>query len=247
MAKRTKERDDRHHDGHDADPVDPVEVVRLEFGRFPEVDRLNPRFVPERERLKLTLDVRTSPHAAQPTAASLLEPLGSLLPNLRRHRCGDASRISEITLKRTRVGDPTGEDAADVAHLIEHIIIDFQHSIAEMRTCSGVTCGYETPVHRYDVFVESPGQRVSRLCIALACEMMNGLLKGSGPDPLYDRVVRLAQRLHRQGCLPLPDIDEQLSVALRVLRDLRFAQEMKTSINFSSVPVYCMIDDNNLA
>jgi hypothetical protein len=113
-----------------------------------------------------------------------------------------------------------------------------------MRICSGVTCGYETPSHRYDVFIESPGQRVSRLCIALACELMNGLLKGSRPDPLYEKIVRLAQRFHRQGCAPLPMIDEELAIALRVLRELRFVQEMETSFNFSGVPVYCVIDDN---
>lgn len=241
MPRRPKERDEP-----DPEPADPIELVRLEFGRFPEVNALNPRFVPDRERLKLTLDIRAPREVPDATPASLLEPLASLLPGLRRHRCGENSRVTETTLKRPRLGDPAGEDGADVAHLLEHIIIDFQHSIAQMRICSGVTCGYETPSHRYDVFIESPGQRVSRLCIALACEMMNGLLRGGSPDPVYEKIVRLAQRFHRQGCAPLPMVDEEFAIALRVLRELRFVQEMETSFNFSGVPVYCVIDDKGL-
>jgi len=135
--------------------------------------------------------------------------------------------------------------------MLEHIIIDFQHEIAAMSICSGVTCGYESPRNRYDVFIESPGRRVSRLCITLACELMNGLLRGQQPDPLYVRIVGLARRIYRNGTVPLAvsdagaasDGDTQLAAALRVLSELQFVREMDTSFNFSRVPLYSLLDD----
>jgi len=254
MPRRTNTKDkeptppSRAQDQPAADSPEPIEVVHLEFGEFPQVNRLNPRFVPRRERLKLTLDVHPPGDPALAAPPALIEPLSSLLPGLHRHRCGENGRISETTLRRARKGEPAGEQSADVAHLLEHIIIDFQHEIAAMKICSGVTCGYERPRNRYDVFIESPGQRVSRLCITMACELMNGLLKGQHPDPLYVRIVRLARRIYRNGSAPIAaghgDGDSQTAAALRVLRELNFVEEMDASINFSRVPLYCLIEDN---
>src|SRR5688572_6635021 len=251
MPRRTKEKESHTGLADGKEQPEPIEVVRLEFGPFAEVSRLNPRFVPQRERLKLTLDVHPAGQGPGASPASLLEPLSTLLPGLRRHRCGDNSRITETTLRRSRKGDPSGESGADVAHMLEHIIIDFQHEIAAMSICSGVTCGYESPRNRYDVFIESPGRRVSRLCITLACELMNGLLRGQQPDPLYVRIVGLARRIYRNGTVPLAvsdagaasDGDTQLAAALRVLSELQFVREMDTSFNFSRVPLYSLLDD----
>ncbi|HKY32186.1 MAG TPA: hypothetical protein VJV23_06595 [Candidatus Polarisedimenticolia bacterium] len=225
--------------------AEPIEVLRLEFGRFPEISRLNPRFVERNERFKLTLDVRAA-RGQGSSPPALLGALESMLPSLSRHRCAGGGRLREIVLKRPRRGERSAEDAADIAHLLEHVIIDFQHFVAEMRICSGVTCGYESPRHRFDVFVETPGRPVSRLCVTLACELLNSLLKGAQPDPLCLKVVKLARAVHARGPQPLSAADgaaalggdPQSAEALAVLRELRFVEEIELSLNFSRVPVF---------
>ena len=74
-----------------ADPArsggDAIRLARLEFGEFPEITRLNPRFVPGLERLKLTLDVVIEPDGGARRPAALVTPLEDLLPGLARHLC----------------------------------------------------------------------------------------------------------------------------------------------------------------
>lgn len=237
-----------------AAPLEPIEVSLVEFGPFPEITPLNPRFVPGRPRLKLTLDVNLSARAAGRSPADFIQPLEALLPSLSKHRCCGDHRIRETFFtsgRRPSCAMRETDDSVDIAHLFEHLVIDFQHSVADMRICSGVTCGYERPRHRYDVFVESAGQGVGVLCVDLARHLMNDLLRGGSLDPIYAGVVELARHFHRNPGGPLSSMacarllagEPRTREALQILLDASFIREMETSVNFSRVELFELVRD----
>jgi len=225
-------------------PGGPIVAIALEFGFFPEITPLNPRFVAGHRRLKLTLDIET---LAGPSglAAGMWEALRAAFPLLSRHRCGD-HRTEETFAAGGHIRTPSRTDDVEIAHLLEHLVIDCQHEIAGMKSCSGVTCAYKIPRNRFDLFIESPGPDVSRLCVALAMALLNDLARGAPADPVYAGVVALARRFHRSlsdqvsgaAAARLLGDERRARRALEFLRDVGFIEEFDACVNFSAVPLY---------
>lgn len=84
----------------------------------------------------------------------------------------------------------------DVAHLVEHLIIDLQHSVAGVRICSGITCCYQDLMDRYDIFVESPNKRTGQFAAFLAVEVLSRFLTEGEIDLKYREVIHYARYLH---------------------------------------------------
>src|SRR5881296_3520261 len=194
--------------------------------------------------MKLTLELNLPAAPTGPTPAAFIAPLSQVMPSLTRHRCCGDNRIHETFFTRERrraCAMRETDETVDVAHLLEHLVIDFQHDIADMRICSGVTCGYERPRHRYDLFIESPGPAVSRLCVDLARALMNDLLRGAAPDPIYPGIAKLARQFHRSpgrtvsaaAAARIVALERRSRQALRALQQAGFIEEVETSINFS--------------
>ena len=224
-------------------------MAGLWFGPFAEITTLNRRFVPGRTRLKLTIDLNLEERAPGATPALFMASLQRLLPNLTRHNCCGHGRIEETFFtgdRRPACAPDDVDDAVDIAHLLEHLIIDFQHGIADMRVCSGITCGHRTPITRYDLFVETPDERIGRVCVALACDLMNRLLRGAEPDPASAMTLKLARHIYRasgasftpeQTAGALGDRDSARDALLTLLKH-GFVRENTMAINFSRVPLY---------
>jgi len=216
------------------------------FGSFPLVDRLNPRFVTGRERIKIVVDVDTGPMSAGRTAVDLFDHLRLVLPTLAGHRCGGGSPLARALAPPGPAAGAPFDPTLCAAHLLEHLVIDFQHRIAGMRVCSGVTCGHESPLHRYDIFVETPDRTVGLLAVALARDLMNETLAGASPDPVHRDVIELARHIYHNPAAPITAAsaaratggDGQGAAALAILSAHRFVGELDHSINFSNVPIY---------
>lgn len=228
---------------------EPVEIAGLWFGPFAEITTLNRRFIPGRTRLKLTIDLNLAARAPGATPALFMASLQRLLPSLARHNCCGHGRIEETLLsgiRRPECAPDEPDDAVDIAHLLEHLIIDFQHGIADMRACSGITCGHRSPITRYDLFVETPDERIGRVCVALACDLMNHMLHGGEPDPACAVTLGLARHIYRtdgacftadQTAAAIGDDDSARHALLSLLKH-GFIRESSMAINFSRVPLY---------
>jgi len=228
----------------------------VEFGLFDEITALNPRFIAGHERLKLTMEVRLPAFATAIPTAGFVQSLEQLFPGLALHRCCGENKLHETLFNPLIENDRHSDDAVrqpddfvDVAHLFEHLVIDFQHAIANMGACSGITCGYETPRSRYDIFVESPARGVSELCVGMAWVLMNELMRGRTPDAVYAGVVKLARWFHMHpgnrassaSAARFLHGDARARDTMRVLsflHDMGFIAEIESSMNFSRTPVY---------
>lgn len=182
-----------------------MRILDVRYGKFPEVDPFNPKFVPASNRLRIVLEMDgwESPH---PSVAVLIDNLVVLFPTLREHKCNweylsmEGSSPEDSDLKR---GIQEFGGYEDVAHLVEHLVIDLQHSVAGMRLCSGVTCCYQDSLDRYDIFVESPDKRTGQFAAFLAVEVLNRYLTEGEVDPEYRMVIDFAKYLHRYPALEI--------------------------------------------
>ncbi len=226
----------------------PVVVLGLGFGSYPRVTSLNPRFLPGHGRLKVC--VRIDPSAVWPARVrALARRLQGVAPGLGGHTCGDGT--SPIHLPAAAGGHtaPEIEPGVEVAHLLEHTIIELQHAVAGLTRCSGVTCAHREPPDRFDLFVESPSPGVGRLCAALSLELVNDLLgeTGSGAAARLRQVVAVARLVEaarhglvtRASALPAVNGDVHAAdVALRELDRLGFLLRATVGVNFSGLPAY---------
>ncbi len=182
-----------------------MRILQVLYAKFPEVDLFNPKFVPGSDRLKVTLEMDgwESPH---PCTDDLIEKLLVLFPTLREHKCNwEYLTAEEDGCEETQlqIGIQEFGGFEDIAHLVEHLIIDLQHSIAGMRLCSGVTCCYQDLLERYDIFVESPDRRTGYLAAFLAVEALSRFLTEREVDLQYGKVIDYARFFHKHPSLKI--------------------------------------------
>jgi len=176
---------------------------------------LNHRFRPDAHHLIVTLDVDAYDPPATNDFYSVYHALSDLFPTLSRHSCCEEWENTPLYLQSIEgVSIKSVGEAADVAHLIEHVIVDLQCAISGMRLCSGITCGHRAPENRFDIFVECRDPRVgafsARLAIYLVAMLMHkprvslryrdlvsaARLVGAQPE-LQNDCKRLSQKMQR--------------------------------------------------
>ena len=225
----------------------PLSLLELTHGTFPRIQPLNPAFRPSSRKLKLTLRIRGGP--SLPPAREFIAPLSEILPSLSEHSCCGANTLRESFFHdgaRPRCDMPETDNGVDLAHLVEHAIIDILHFIARMRICSGVTCAYTEPPDHYDVFVESPGETVGRTSAVIAVNLVSDLLEGFPPDPAYRCVMSLARLARDHAGLDIGSRiaelrarwgEERVEEAVEFLNRQGFLSRARASLNFSGTPL----------
>jgi len=230
-----------------------IEVRDLLFGDFPQVTPLNPDFVPGVKRLKMTLSI--SEGSANGGISEYVEALTGFLPSLSFHRCCGDNSLKESFFERDQrrhcsVKEMDG--GVDLAHLVEHVLIDVQHYIARMRTCSGVTCAWSTPRDCYDIFVECVDEKVGRTAAGIAVDLVEDLLAGRRPNPRYLCLIQAARVACDHSGWPIePRLGPLIASwgrplvgeAVADLRSNGFLREARVSFNFSGRPLLCFVSD----
>jgi hypothetical protein len=175
-----------------------IEIRELSYGEFSEVSGLNPRFKPGGKKLKVVLDVNAPQTKDVKTdLVSVFTKLIKLLPSLERHQCG------ENLFEDIRSGNLTGDrqhpdQITNIAHMMEHIIIDLQSNITGMNSCSGITCGYKEPAFRFDLFVECKDKKVGMFSAFFAAEVLRRLVNNKRLSPRYTYLIDLTKHLYRE-------------------------------------------------
>jgi len=178
----------------------------MAYGEFPEISNLNPRFRADSKKVKVTLDIQITETSGLPDFSSLVGKLIRLLPTLKKHQCGEHLFDN---LKLDAKAPPMSHQfsscncrsdiVTDIAHLMEHVIIDLQSNITRMPSCSGITCGYKEPGYRFDMFVECRDKNVGWFSVNFTADLFRKLLEnGNLPKSTY-RLLDLVKYLYRNG------------------------------------------------
>lgn len=199
-----------------------MQIVGISYGKFPDISYLNPNFKIDSKKIRVVLDVFL-PRRKELNLSSTYRKAHKLMPTLSKHSCcvsmfyGSLDQEGEGGIPLKKVGDIT-----DIAHLMEHMIIDLQANISGMDSCSGITCGYEKPDFRFDIFVEYRDKDVARFASYLTLDVMYRILTGKKVFPKYQKIIKLAKYLYQY-----PQRVDSLD---RICRDLQLSRRSLLSL-----------------
>jgi hypothetical protein len=174
-----------------------LEIRELSYGEFPEICGLNPRFRPGSEKVKIVLDIQVPEVGKDETDfPSVFGRLARLLPSLERHQCGE-HLFEDLKSSSKAPVAKRADKVTNIAHMMEHVIIDLQSNITGMDSCSGITCGYRDPSFRFDLFVECKDQKVGTFSAFFAADLLRRLVTGRGLSRRHHALIDLAKYLYR--------------------------------------------------
>lgn len=183
---------------------DLLEIKEISYGEFPEISDLNPRFKPVSKKVKATLDIQLPPNPARADLSSIIHQLMKLLPTLEKHQCGESlfdnlksGKKEPLSATHSPVCCCHSDKITELAHLMEHMIIDLQSNITGMDSCSGITCGYKNPPYRFDTFVECKDKTVGLFSVLFAADVFARLLERGNINRRYHHLIELAKYLYR--------------------------------------------------
>src|SRR5438132_7590680 len=173
----------------------------MTIGSFTEIEPLNRSFTPGYPKLKITVDTETVPSLPD---YALLERLVEALPGLTRHQCRAQDGLPARVAAGTRIMLLDTGSSANQAHVLEHLTLEMLSALENVRRLSGVTCAYDTPQERNDVFVECPVPESGAIVVLLAVEAMNATLAGRSLTPLFPDVMQCTGLLRSNARTPWP-------------------------------------------
>lgn len=188
-----------------------MKIIAISHGKFTDISYLHRNFQNGVKRLRITVEVNRS-FKKNGHFSFVFNQLLTIMPSLARHKCCEnwigpwpAPKLSSgIPIKK--VGDST-----DFAHLVEHVIIDLMCNVGQMSLCSGITCGYQSPQNRFDLFIECPDKRIGVFSANLAVYLLDNLLSGRKLPANSKETINLARILysHRRQRLTPKKISSQ--------------------------------------
>ena len=215
---------------------------------------LNPGFRAGVMRLKLMLSIKAGD--LHGTAGDFVDVLTGFLPSLSFHRCCGDNSLRHTFFERDQRRSCAMNDSdagVDLAHLIEHVLIDIQHYIGRMKLCSGITCALNHPRDQYDIFVECPEAPLGRACAAIAVDLIADLLDGRAPDPRYLCMIQVARAARDDAGWPvmarLAPMEmtwglDLVDDAVEALARIGFLQPASVSFNFSDQPLLSYLPES---
>lgn len=157
-----------------------MQIIRIQYARVPRIQMLNHRFRPDINHLIVTLDVNGYQPPVTNDFVKIYRELAALFPTLSHHSCCEEWENTPLFLhEEPGVSIKSVGEVADVAHLVEHVIVDLQCAVSGMRQCSGITCGHRAPENRFDLFVECLDPRVGVFAAMFATSLVSTMLKRS--------------------------------------------------------------------
>ncbi|MBD3232309.1 MAG: hypothetical protein GF315_01150 [candidate division Zixibacteria bacterium] len=153
--------------------------------------------------MKFTVDLETTDNLRMDQMGHVLESIRKVFPKFDEHKCC-ADEWSGYTTTHSH-GDniDLGNAADDTPHLLEHMILETIGTIGNLKSISGITCGFYDPPHRYDVFIQCPYEKLGIFALNFCLRFMKKLIKGKKPIKLFGKFTDI--RLRNMGGLQLAD------------------------------------------
>lgn len=176
-----------------------MKIIDIAYGKFSSITHLHRNFQNGVKRLRVTLEVNGN-SKGNGNFSFVFHQLLTVLPTLAQHKCCE-NWIGPQPAPKLNSGIPIKKvgDSTDFAHLVEHVMIDLMCNVGRMQLCSGITCGYEEPRNRFDLFVECSNKRMGVFTANLAVYLMDTLLSDSQLPENIEELLQLARYLRQNN------------------------------------------------
>ena len=229
-----------------------IQVQGLAFGRFTAIEPLNRGFSPGHPKMRITVDTERAPSLPD---GEVLKRLNEAFPGLARHECrAQQTRVArhEVNSKILLIED---DSSANQAHLLEHLTLEILGALDRRATrLSGVTCAYESPPQRNDVFVECGDPESGAFAALIASEAMNAALGGVALDPIFPDAVRSVRAMRWSAAALWPASrlartagisSQRATEALELLAHIDLVEPQQYALNLSGEPHYRFVSDGD--
>jgi hypothetical protein len=234
-------------------PPPVITILSVTHGPFPAAAALNHKIDPGRPILRAGMDIVWDEPDPAAAIARIERSLRALSASFDRHECR-GPRVYHVFLGNGAGPAPPSVAPGEIfdgrlalAHVIEHVVIDFLFAVNTVERCSGVTGARRDAAGRYDLLIECDDYLLGRLCLGLAMMVVTAAFLGHPlGDPERDpiAVTRLARTLPGHPFTP-PDVartlgwtEERARRAMTTMRQMGYLQEETYAMNFSGVPEY---------
>jgi len=173
-----------------------MKIQSVLYGQFPEVFQLYSKFQPGFSHLKVVIDIEPAGGFERARFLTVFRQLSEFFPSISRHSCCEEWQSVPLYIEEERgISIKRVGECADVAHLIEHVIVDLQVSLGGMTRCSGLTCGWKNPENRFDLFVECMDARVGLFASQFAVHAVSRMMTRKSFSSRNKYVLELAEYL----------------------------------------------------
>jgi CheY-like chemotaxis protein len=211
-----------------------VKVLQLQSGAFREYEGLNPHFRSGAPKLRYVLDTSLDNGLLGGVRALDLDVFLPFFHRLSAHACG-CGRVREATEREFQYEPATSlvtlQHRIDIAHYLEHLVLDIQYDLGAAESISGVTLSLGAEATQFMTVVESEDIGLCVFAVNTAMAMMHQALYAGAIDPRYRGVLQLARwlRAERRSETDLHEVMQAMSAdaataryGLRALKVLEF-------------------------
>lgn len=175
-----------------------MKLVTVEYGVFPEIEPLNRNFHHHSSKLRFLLDTTLENSLLGETKALDLNLFNPFFTTLSIHQCGCGKNRGYTNQEYSFLPSDTIvklEENIDIAHYMEHMILDLQFELGMKTKISGVTVKLGNSTTEFMTYVECDDVHVGMFALNIVLAMMHQALYCGQIDPRYHMVLKIAKWL----------------------------------------------------
>jgi CheY-like chemotaxis protein len=181
-----------------------LKISRVECGAFPEAEGLNPRFRPGAPKLRYVLDTSLNNALVGSVHWPKLDLFRPFFTRLSDQSCWCGRPGADGPIGGVGVFEPPRAIVAmngrvDLAHYLEHLVLDIQYDLGGAENFIGVTLGFGESANQFMTVVESEETGLGVFAVNTGLAMMHQALYLGTIDPRFHHVLNLTRWLRRSG------------------------------------------------
>jgi len=183
-----------------------MKATAVEYGIFPEIEQYNAHFHAGSHKLRFLIDTSLDTSLLDGTQELNLDLFSPFFSTLSFHQCGCG---------RTHAGSAHGfsfEPSAsivslsqnvDIAHYMEHMVLDLQFQLGVRTKISGLTVKHENSTTEFETYVECDDVHLGIFSMNIVLAMMHQAMYCGVIDPRYHTVLGIAKWLRTREESPV--------------------------------------------
>jgi CheY-like chemotaxis protein len=202
---------------YNASRITTMRIAKVEHGVFPEIEMYNTNFHPGSEKLRFLIDTSLDSSLLGKTRELDLNIFSPFFTTLSFHQCGcgknGAGTEQDYAFKSSDT-ILSLKESVDIAHYMEHMILDLQFELGTRHKISGVTLKAEESLAEFMTYVECDDVHIGMFSLNIVLAMMHQALYVGVIDPRYHTVLHIAKWLktRSQTAVNIEDVTEEFNI-----------------------------------
>jgi CheY-like chemotaxis protein len=179
-----------------------MKLTGVEYGIFPEIEKYNENFHPGSHKLRFLIDTSHDSSLLGHMRELDLDLFSPFFTTLSFHQCGCGKHHAQREHSYEFEASDTivsVSDNVDIAHYMEHMVLDLQYQLGIKTKISGVTVKHAGSAVDFETYVECDDLHLGIFSMNIVLAMMHQALYCGVIDPRYHTVLAIAKWLNERA------------------------------------------------